>query len=47
MYALMGNVSFDYETTSLGKDTEGNDVFIKDLWFDSKEIAEMQQKCVT
>ena len=47
MYALMGNVAFDYQTKPLGKDKEGNDVFLKDIWFSSQEIAEIQQKCVT
>jgi aconitate hydratase len=35
MYALMGNVAFDYATTPLGQGKDGKDIFIKDLWFDT------------
>lgn len=31
-YALAGTMDFDFSTDSLGKDTDGNDVFLKDLW---------------
>ncbi len=31
-YALAGTMDFDFATDSLGKDTDGNDVFLKDLW---------------
>ena len=31
----------------MGNDKEGNPVMLKDIWFDSKEVAELQQKCVT
>lgn len=31
-YALAGTMDFDFETDSLGKDTDGNDVFLKDIW---------------
>jgi len=41
MYALMGNVALDYTTTPLGNDKEGNPVFLKDIWFDTKEIMEL------
>ena len=41
MYALMGNVAFDYENEPLGNDKDGNPVFVKDIWFDSKEIEEL------
>ena len=31
-YALAGTMDFDFETDSLGTDTDGNDVFLKDIW---------------
>ena len=31
-YALAGTMDFDFETDSLGKDNDGNDVFLKDIW---------------
>jgi aconitate hydratase len=37
-YALAGSMNFDFETDALGKDTDGNDVFLKDIWPDSAEV---------
>jgi aconitate hydratase len=37
-YALAGSMNFDFDTDALGKDTEGNDVFLKDIWPDSAEV---------
>ncbi len=37
-YALAGSMDFDFETDSLGKDPEGNDVFLKDIWPDAAEV---------
>ena len=31
-YALAGTMDFDFETEPLGKDNDGNDVFLKDIW---------------
>jgi aconitate hydratase len=31
-YALAGTMDFDFETEPLGQDTDGNDVFLKDIW---------------
>src|SRR5690554_5743854 len=31
-YALAGSMHFDFETDSLGNDTEGNPVFLRDIW---------------
>lgn len=39
-YALTGTVNFDFETTPLGQDQDGNDVFLRDIWPTQKEIAE-------
>ena len=37
-YALAGSMNFDFETDALGQDTEGNDVFLKDIWPDATEV---------
>ncbi|UQE76880.1 aconitate hydratase [Gordonia sp. PP30] len=37
-YALAGTMDFDFETEPLGQDTEGNDVFLKDIWPSAQEI---------
>ncbi|SEO05980.1 aconitate hydratase [Cryobacterium luteum] len=37
-YALAGTMNFDFDTDSLGKDSEGNDVFLKDIWPDAAEV---------
>ena len=31
-YALAGSMDFDFDTDPLGVDTEGNEVFLKDIW---------------
>ncbi|WJS92442.1 aconitate hydratase AcnA [Microbacterium testaceum] len=31
-YALAGSMNFDFETDALGKDQNGEDVFLKDIW---------------
>ena len=31
-YALAGTMDFDFEHEALGKDPEGNDVYLKDIW---------------
>src|SRR3954467_2117603 len=37
-YALAGSMNFDFETDSLGQDSDGNDVFLKDIWPDAAEV---------
>ena len=37
-YAIAGNIRFDIEKDSLGKDQNGNDVYLKDIWFDDEEV---------
>ena len=39
-YALAGTMDFDFETQPLGQDTDGTDVFLKDLWPSPQEIQE-------
>ena len=40
-YALAGSMDHDFEKDSLGKDKNGNDVFLKDIWPTPKEIQEV------
>lgn len=37
-YSLAGSMNFDFETDALGKDREGNDVFLRDIWPDAAEV---------
>jgi aconitate hydratase len=46
IYALAGNMGIDVINESLGKDQDGNDVFMKDLWPSSAEIEEIVSKHV-
>ncbi|GAB6985018.1 aconitate hydratase AcnA [Nocardioides pyridinolyticus] len=40
-YALAGSMDVDLFNDSLGKDTEGNDVFLKDIWPSPTEVEEV------
>jgi aconitate hydratase len=37
-YSLAGSMHFDFETDPLGKDRDGNDVFLRDIWPDAAEV---------
>ena len=37
-YALAGTMSFDFETQPLGQDSNGNDVFLADIWPTPDEV---------
>ena len=39
-YALAGHMEFDLYKDSFGKDREGNDVYLKDIWPSNKEIED-------
>ena len=39
-YALAGRMDFDFETEPLGQDSDGEDVFLRDVWPSSEEIRE-------
>ncbi|AMN68823.1 Fe/S-dependent 2-methylisocitrate dehydratase AcnD [Psychrobacter sp. P11G5] len=45
-YAIAGNIRFDIEKDSLGKDQNGNDVYLKDIWFDDEEVDAIVAKAV-
>ena len=40
-YAIAGSMLVDVTTESLGKDRDGNEVYLKDIWPSSAEIAEL------
>ena len=46
-YAIAGTMDIDLATQPLGKDQDGNDVYLKDIWPSQKEIAEMVEATVT
>lgn len=46
-YAIAGSLRVNLTTDPLGKDKNGNDVFLKDLWPTSHEIAEIMAEAVT
>ena len=39
-YAIAGSMTFDLYKDSLGKDKNGKDIFLKDIWPSNKEIAD-------
>ncbi|MGQ9349911.1 aconitate hydratase [Mycolicibacterium gilvum] len=39
-YALAGSMDFDFESDSLGNDSDGNPVFLKDIWPSQKDISD-------
>ncbi|MCK0111783.1 aconitate hydratase [Ornithinimicrobium sp. F0845] len=40
-YALAGTMDFDFETEPLGVDTEGNEVYLRDIWPDAEEVEQV------
>ncbi|TVR46225.1 MAG: aconitate hydratase AcnA [Rhodobacteraceae bacterium] len=46
-YALVGDMNVDITTEPLGKDRDGNNVYLKDIWPTQAEIAELVEKTVT
>ena len=46
-YALAGSMHFDFETDPLGKDEDGNDVFLKDIWPAPEEVQEVVDSSIS
>ena len=40
-YALAGNMNFDLYKSPLGKDKNGKDIFLKDIWPSNREIEDL------
>ena len=45
-YALAGTTDIDLNTEPLGKDTNGEDVYLKDVWPSAEEIRETIAACI-
>jgi aconitate hydratase len=46
-YALAGTVDFDFETTPLGKDKNGSDVFLRDIWPTREQVSKVTGQVIT
>lgn len=46
-YAIAGTMDHDFENDSLGKDLEGNDVYLKDIWPSEQEIASVIESSIS
>ncbi|MEU4311813.1 aconitate hydratase AcnA [Nocardia sp. NPDC024068] len=46
-YALAGTMDFDFENDALGKDTQGNPVFLKDIWPSAQEIDDTIKSAIS
>ena len=47
VYALVGDIGVDLTSEPIGQDKDGNDVFLRDIWPATSEIAEIVDKTVT
>ncbi|GAA2196773.1 aconitate hydratase [Sinomonas flava] len=45
-YALAGSMDFDFESDALGKDQDGNDVFLRDIWPNPREVQEVMDASI-
>ena len=46
-YAIAGSTRIDLTQDPIGKDKQGNDVFLKDIWPTNKEVQETINACIT
>ncbi|GAA1693053.1 aconitate hydratase AcnA [Microbacterium sediminicola] len=46
-YALAGTMNFDFETDALGKDVDGNDIFLRDIWPSPDEVQEVMDASIS
>ncbi len=46
-YAIAGTMDHDFEKDSLGKDLEGNDVYLRDIWPTEQEIASVIESSIS
>ncbi|HWV48778.1 MAG TPA: aconitate hydratase AcnA [Microbacterium sp.] len=46
-YALAGSMHFDFENDALGTDTEGNEVFLRDIWPTPDEVQEIVDSSIS
>ena len=46
-YALVGDMNIDIANDPIGQDKDGNDVYLKDIWPTTQEVADLVEKTVT
>ena len=46
-YALAGSMDFDFENDALGHDTEGNPVYLRDIWPSPQEVQQVIDSAIT
>ena len=46
-YAIAGSLKINLTTEPLGKDVDGNEVYLKDIWPTNKEIHDTMRECLT
>jgi len=46
-YAIAGTLDINLATDPIAKDQDGNDVFLRDIWPSSQEVAELVEQTVT
>jgi aconitate hydratase len=46
-YALAGTVDIDFATQPIGKDAEGNNVFLKDIWPSRDDVQKVTNATIT
>ena len=46
-YAIAGTLDIDIATDVIGTDKDGNDVYLKDIWPTTQEVAELVEQTVT
>ncbi|MGW0354118.1 aconitate hydratase AcnA [Nocardia nova] len=46
-YALAGTMDFDFEKDALGQDTDGKDVFLRDIWPSAQEIDDTIKSAIS
>jgi len=45
-YALAGRIDHDLLTQPLGRDRQGKEVYLRDIWPSQKEVDEVVRKCI-
>ncbi|MFT5358405.1 MAG: aconitate hydratase [Polyangiales bacterium] len=46
-YALAGTIDIDFETDAIGKGSDGNDVFLRDIWPSNEEITQTLRQAIS
>ncbi len=46
-YAIAGTLDIDLRTEPIGKDSDGEDVFLKEIWPSSVDVADVVASCIT